>query len=77
VGPGCQRNKREGREHLAHAGHWAMEGASRLRVVEEEEGKKASWARPQGGKKKRGEEKEGGPGPKKNRGRKRIEFKCI
>jgi hypothetical protein len=46
-------------------------------VVEGEEGKKASWAGPQGGKKKRGEEKEGEPGPKRNRGRKRITFNCI
>jgi hypothetical protein len=77
VGPGYQRNKREGREQLAHAGRWVGEGASRPRAVEGEEGKKASWAGPQGGKKKRGEEKEGGPGPTRNRGRKRIVLKCI
>jgi hypothetical protein len=57
VGPGCHRKKREGREQLAHTGRWAGEGASRLRAVEGEEGKKASWAGPQGGKKKRVEEK--------------------
>jgi hypothetical protein len=44
--------------------------------VEGEAGKKASWVGLQGGK-KIGEENEGGPGPKRYRGRKRIALKCI
>jgi hypothetical protein len=38
----------------------------------------ADWARPCGRKGRRGErERESGPGPKRERGRKRIAFKCI
>jgi hypothetical protein len=63
-----------GEKELARAGRWAGEGASRPRAVEGEERKKASWAGPQGGKKNTGEEKEGGSGSKRNKGRKRITF---